>query len=183
VVGGVVVVLLLATALSYNRFVSQRQLIDNAWANVDTELRRRYDLIPNVVRTVEAYAAHEREVLRSVVEARNEALTHHGPVDDQTGPEQALVGSLRSLLALAEAYPDLKADAHFLDLQRELAITEDRIQAARRLFNATVRDFNQRVESVPSNLVAALAGFRRRDYFEIDPVIRDAGPPRVETGP
>jgi LemA protein len=182
VAGGVVVVLLLAVAVSYNRFVSQRQLIDNAWANVDTELRRRYDLIPNLVQTVEGYASHEREVLRSVVEARNAAVGRDGDVEDQVGPERTLVHSLQTLLALAEAYPDLKADTHFLELQEELAITEDRIQAARRLFNGNVRDFNQRVESVPSNLVAAVGGFRRRAYFEIDPAVRDAGPPRVETG-
>lgn len=181
--GGVVVVLLLAGVISYNRFVSQGQLIDNAWANVDTELRRRYDLIPNLVRTVEGYATHEREVLRSVVEARNEALRCDGGVDDQSGPERTLVHSLRSLLALAEAYPDLKADAHFLQLQEELAVTEDRIQAARRLFNGNVRAFNQRVESVPSNIVARLGGFRRREYFEVDAAVREADPPRVETGP
>lgn len=181
IVGGVVLVLLLAVAVSYNRFVSQRQLIDNAWSNVDTELRRRYDLIPNLVRTVEGYATHEREVLQSVVQARREALRTDGAVEDQVGPEQVLVHSLKSLLALAEAYPDLKADAHFLELQRELAITEDRIQAARRLFNGNVRDYNQRVQSVPSNLVAGLGGFRRRAYFEIDAAIREGDPPRVET--
>jgi LemA protein len=173
---------LLAVGISYNRFVSQRHLIANAWANVDTELRRRYDLIPNLVRTVEGYATHEREVLRAVVEARNEALGRDGDVQDQVGPERALVHSLKSLLALAEAYPDLKADGHFLELQRELAITEDRIQAARRLYNANVRDLNRRVESLPSNIVAGLAGFRRHDYFELDSAVRDAGPPRVGTG-
>ncbi len=180
--GGVALVLVLAVAISYNRFVSQRQLIDNAWANVDTELRRRYDLIPNLVRTVEGYAAHEADVLRSVVEARNEAVQRDGDVADQTQPERVLVHSLKSMLALAEAYPDLKADAHFLELQEELAVTEDRIQAARRLFNGNVRDYNQRIESVPSNLVAAVAGFRRRHYFEIDAAVRDAGPPRVDSG-
>lgn len=174
-------VLLLAVALSYNRFVRQRQLIDNAWANVDSELRRRYDLIPNLVRTVQAYATHEREVLRSVVEARNDAVRSDGDVQDQSGHERTLVHSLRSLLALAEAYPDLQADAHFLELQGELAITEDRIQAARRLYNGNVRDYNQRVESVPSNLIARLGGFPRHHYFEIDAAVRDAGPPRVET--
>jgi LemA protein len=181
IMGGVAVALLVVIVISHNRFVSQRQLIDNAWANVDTELRRRYDLIPNLVRTVAGYAAHEREVLRSVVEARNEAVRSDGDERDQIGPERTLVDSLKSLLALAEAYPDLKADAHFLELQQELALTEDRIQAARRLFNGNVRDYNQRVESVPSNLVAAVAGFPRRDYFELDPAVRDAGPPRVET--
>jgi LemA protein len=180
IAGGVLVAVLLASVLSYNRFVRQRQLIDNAWANVDTELRRRYDLIPNLVRTVQGYAAHEQQVLRSVTEARAAAVHSDGAIADQVGPEQTLVRSLRTLLATAEAYPDLKADAHFLDLQRELALTEDRIQAARRLFNANVRDYNRRVESVPSNLVAALAGFRRSTYFEIEPAVRDAGPPRVD---
>jgi len=181
IVGGVAAVLLGAVVISHNRFIAQQQLIDNAWANVDTELRRRYDLIPNLVRTVEGYATHEREVLRSVVEARSQAVSSNGDVSDQEAPEQALVHSLRSLLAVAEAYPDLKADKHFLELQRELAVTEDRIQAARRLFNGNVRDYNQRVESVPSNIVAAVAGFRRRDYFELEAAVRDAGPPRVET--
>jgi LemA protein len=177
VVAGAALVGVIAVGVSFNRFVSQRHLIQNAWANVDTELRRRYDLIPNLVRTVEGYASHEREVLRSVVDARNEALGRGGDVHDQTGPERSLVQSLKSLLALAEGYPELKADTHFLELQQELAITEDRIQAARRLFNANVRDFNRRVESVPSNAVAALGGFRRHDYFEIEPAIRDAPPP------
>jgi LemA protein len=178
---GAAAILLLAAAVSYNRFVSQRQLIDNAWANVDTELRRRYDLIPNLVRTVQGYAAHERATLEAVVEARNAAVVTGGPAHEQVGPERTLVHSLRSLLALSEAYPDLKSDTHFLELQEELAVTEDRIQAARRLFNGNVRDYNQRVESVPSNLIAALGGFRRREYFEVEPAIRDAEPPRVET--
>jgi len=182
VVGGVALLLVLSVAISFNRFVSQRQLIANAWANVDTELRRRYDLIPNLVRTVEGYATHEREVLRSVVEARQIAAGRDGDVRDQVGPERVLVQSLKSLLAVAESYPDLKADAHFLELQRELVITEDRIQAARRLFNANVRDFNRRVESVPSNLVATVGGFQRHDYFELDPAIRDVGPPPVAIG-
>ena len=107
-------------------------------------------------------------------------MTDSSTGPEQTGPERTLVHSLQSLLAVAEAYPDLRADAGFLELQQELAVTEDRIQAARRLFNGNVRDYNQRVESVPSNLVAAASGFRRRDYFELEPAIRDAGPPRVE---
>jgi len=176
-----VVLLLLAGVVSYNRFVNQRQLIDNAWSNVDTELRRRYDLIPNLVRTVQGYAAHERSTLATVVRARDEAVASVGDAAVQEGPEQVLVRSLRSLLALSEAYPDLKADAQFLELQEELAVTEDRIQAARRLFNNNVRDYNQRVQSVPSNLIATLGGFRRRDYFELDPAVRDDQPPRVTT--
>jgi LemA protein len=178
---GAIFLLLLAAVVSYNRFVSQRQLIDNAWSNIDTELRRRYDLIPNLVRTVQGYAAHERETLTAVVQARDVAVASVGDVSAQEGPEQVLVHSLRSLLAVSEAYPDLQADQHFLELQAELAVTEDRIQAARRLFNGNVRDYNQRVESVPSNLIATLGGFGRHDYFELESAIRDAEPPRVET--
>ena len=176
-----VVLLLLAGVISYNRFVNQRQLIDNAWSNVDTELRRRYDLIPNLVRTVQGYAAHERSTLDSVVRARHEAVASVGDAAVQEGPERVLVDSLRTLLALSEAYPDLKADTQFLELQEELAITEDRIQAARRLFNGNVRDYNQRVQSVPSNLIATIGGFSPREYFELDPAIRDDEPPRVVT--
>lgn len=181
IAGGALALIALAVVVSYNRFVEQGQLVDNSWANVDTELRRRYDLVPNLVRTVEGYASHERSVLESVVQARTAAIAADGDIADQVGPERTLVRSLTSLLALAEAYPDIKADAHFLELQAELVTTEDRIQAARRLFNANVRDINRRVEAIPSNLIAALFGFRRRDYFEIEPVVRDAGPPRVET--
>jgi LemA protein len=182
VVAGVLIVVLLivvAGVISYNRFIEQQQLVDNAWANVDTELRRRYDLIPNLVATVRGYAAHEESVLQAVVEARSEAVRADGAVVDQEGPERELVGSLKSLLALQEAYPDLKADAHFLELQKELAITEDRIQAARRLFNANVRDLNRRVESVPSAFIAKAAGIGRRAYFEIEPAVREDGPPSV----
>ena len=178
---GATVLLVLAGVISYNRFVGQRQLIDNAWSNIDTELRRRYDLIPNLVRTVQGYAAHERDTLAAVVEARNAAVASVGDARAQERPEQVLVQSLRSLLAVSEAYPDLQADRHFLALQEELVTTEDRIQAARRLFNGNVRDYNQRVETVPSNLVAMVGGFRRRDYFDLEPAIRDAKPPRVDT--
>ena len=177
----VVLLVVVSVVVSYNRFIEQQQLVDNAWANVDTELRRRYDLIPNLVATVKGYASHEESVLRAVVEARAEAVATDGAVHDQEGPERELVGSLKSLLALQEAYPDLKADQHFLELQKELAITEDRIQAARRLFNANVRDLNRRVESVPSNIVALLTHVERRAYFEIEPAIRDGAPPSVET--
>jgi LemA protein len=159
---GAVVLLLLAGVISYNRFVRQRQLIDNAWSNIDTELRRRYDLIPNLVRTVQGYAAHERATLTAVVEARNAAVASVGDVTAQEGPEQVLVHSLRSMLAVSESYPALQADQHFLELQAELAVTEDRIQAARRLFNGNVRDYNQRVDSVPSNVIAAWAASAAR---------------------
>jgi LemA protein len=165
--------------LSYNRFVRQRQLIDNAWSNVDTELKRRYELIPNLVATVKGYAAHERDTLEAVVEARARAVASTGSAREQAGQENVLVDALKQLLALREAYPDLKANAQFLDLQAQLVTTEDRIQAARRLYNANVRDFNTRVQSFPSAVVARAGGFAKAEFFELEPAIRDAGAPEV----
>jgi LemA protein len=175
IVVAVAVVLAVLAITSYNRFVRQRQFIDNAWANVDTELRRRYDLIPNLVETVKGYATHEQATLRAVVEARALAAGSHGAPAEQAADEQVLVGALRSLLAVSEDYPDLKANRGFLDLQRQLTTTEDRIQAARRFYNNNVRDYNTRVQSVPTNLIAKAFGFDERDYFEIDEAI-SAGP-------
>lgn len=160
--------------LSYNRFVSQRQYITNAWANVDTELQRRYDLVPNLVATVKGYAAHERETLEAVIEARNLAQHDHGDVEHQAESENVLVDALKHLLAVSEAYPDLKADDNFLHLQRQLVATEDRIQAARRFFNNNVRDYNRRVQSIPSMFVARLTGFAEHAYFEVEPAVRRA---------
>jgi LemA protein len=177
-----VVVVLAVVVLSYNRFVRQRQFIDNAWANVETELRRRYDLIPNLVETVKGYATHERTTLEQVTLARQRAVANHGSPVEQAGEENVLVGALGSLLAVAEAYPALEADAHFLDLQRQLTATEDRIQAARRFYNNNVRDYNERVQTVPSLLVAKAFGFGRREYFEIDRAVGDAGAPPVGFG-
>jgi LemA protein len=158
--------------LSYNRFVSQRQLVANSWSTVDTELERRYDLIPNLVATVKGYAAHERATLEAVIEARAGAVAARGAPGDQAPAENVLVDGLKQLLAVAEAYPELRADRHFLELQRELAATEDRIQAARRIYNGNVRDLNRRVEQIPSNLVAKVADVHRADYFEIDEAAR-----------
>jgi LemA protein len=178
----VALVLLALFAASFNRFISQRHFIRNTWANVDTELKRRYDLIPNLVETVRGYATHEQSTLESVIEARAGAIADHGTPEHQAGTENVLVGALRSLFAVAEAYPDLKADTRFGDLQQELVRTEDRIQAARRLYNNNVRDYNRRVEAVPTNLVAALFGFRHEPYFEIEPAVRDDGAPAVDLG-
>jgi LemA protein len=171
--------LLLALTLSYNHFVRQKQLIANSWSNVDTELRRRYDLIPNLVETVRGYAAHERETLEAVVRARTAAVASTGGPEAQGRDENILVDALRHLFAVAEAYPDLRASEHFLALQDELVNTEDRIQAARRFYNANVRDYNRRVESLPSMVVALLFGFRRADYFEVEAALRAAGAPAV----
>ncbi|MEQ8840477.1 MAG: LemA family protein [Acidimicrobiales bacterium] len=163
--------------LSFNRFISQRNLIANSWSNVDTELRRRYDLIPNLVETVGGYAGHEKATLTEVIEARAGAVATTGEPAEQADAENILVQGLRHLLAVSEAYPDLVASAHFLDLQRELVTTENRIQASRRLFNGNVRDYNRRVASIPSALIAFVGRFEKADYFEVEPAVRDARSP------
>jgi len=184
IVVGIVVVAFIATVLSFNRFVRQRNLIDNSWSNIDTELKRRYDLIPNLLETVKAYATHERSTLEAVTAARNLAMTDDGSPEHQARSENALVGSLKTLLAVSEAYPDLKANVAFADLQNQLVATEDRIQAARRFYNSNVRDLNQRVQSVPSNLVASMGGFTIREYFQIDEAVeRQAPSVPFEAGP
>lgn len=161
----------------YNRLVKLRQLIVNSWSNVETELTRRYELIPNLVEAVKGYAEHERAVLESVIEARAAALASNGEDPSaQEAPERDLVGGLRQLLGVAESYPELKASQNFLALQRELAITEDRIQLARRIYNANVRDNNVLVESIPTRLVASTGGFERADFFEIEPAMREVPP-------
>jgi LemA protein len=179
VVLGLVVLIVLAGVVSYNRFVSQRQLIRDAWANIDTELRRRYDLIPNLVETVKGYAAHERGVFEEVTRARAAAVAATGSPAEQAAAEGPLVQALRQLFAVAENYPDLKANQNFLALQQELANTEDRIQTARRFYNANVRDYNRRVGQFPSMLIARMFGFREEEFFEIEEAIREAGPPQV----
>ncbi len=168
-----------AGLVSYNRFVEQRQLIRDAWANIDTELQRRYDLIPNLVETVRGYADHERTLFERVTQARAAAVASHGSPGQQARDEGALVSALRQLFAVVERYPDLRASAHFLDLQRELTATEDRLQVARRVYNANVRNYNRRVQAVPSNLVAGAFGFEEDDFFEVDGSIRTAGPPEA----
>lgn len=173
--------LLIAPVLSHNRFVDQRNLIENSWSNIDTELRRRYELIPNLVETVKGYAAHERAVFEAVTSARSQAEAEHGTPAEQAATERPLVSALRRLLAVAESYPELQASSNFLSLQQELTSTEDRIQAARRLYNANVRDFNTRVESFPSSLVARMFNFRRAQFFNVDAAVRDT--PHVDMLP
>src|SRR5207244_8299450 len=155
-------------AISYNRFVSQRQLIRNAFANIDTELRRRYDLIPNLVETVKGYAAHEREVFEEVARTRSAAAATTGQSPAaQAAAEGPFVQALGRLFAVAENYPELKANQNFLALQSELSNTEDRIQAARRFYNATVNEHNRRVESFPSRFIAQRFAFKEEEFFEI----------------
>jgi LemA protein len=182
IVIGLVVLLAIAGILSYNRFVSQRNLIRNAWANIDTELRRRYDLIPNLVETVKGYAAHERGVFEEVARTRSAAAAATGTPAEQAAAEGPFVSALRQLFAVAENYPDLKANQNFLALQQELANTEDRIQAARRFFNNNVQAYNARIKQFPSMFIARMGGFTEEQFFEVEPAIREAGAPRVDFG-
>lgn len=159
----------------YNSLVRLRNHCRESWSNIDTELKRRYDLIPNLVSTVKGYASHERELFERVTQARNAALANHGSPASQAADENTLVRGVRQLFAVAEGYPDLKASQNFLSLQDELSNTEDRIQRARRFYNANVRDLNTRVEVVPSNVIANMFGFRKEEYFEIeDAIVREA---------
>ena len=167
IVVGIVVLLALAGIVSYNRFVSQRNLIRNAWANLDTELRRRYDLIPNLVESVKGYAAHEREVFEDVTKARA-AAEQAGTVQDQAHAENQLTAGLRKLIAVAENYPQLKANENFLALQEELTSTEGKIAYARQFYNDQVMELNTRIQSFPSNVIARAGKFQPRQFFEID---------------
>ncbi len=162
--------------VTYNGLVAIRNHIRDAWANIDTELKRRYDLIPNLVETTKAYAKHERETLEKVIELRNQCRANRGSPVEQATTEKRLVSSLNGLFALSEAYPNLKADTNFRQLQDELINTEDRIQAARRFYNGNVRDYRNKTQSFPSNIVANMFGFppEAEEFFEVDPVEREA---------
>jgi len=168
VVLGVVLLAVLWVIATYNILVRLRQLCRESWSGIDTELRRRYDLIPNLVETVKGYAAHERTVLQDVVQARQRAVASTGSPASQAADENVLIAALRQLFAVVERYPDLKASANFLALQEELANTEDRIQAARRFYNANVRDLNTRIGVFPSNVIAAVFSFKQEEFFEIE---------------
>ena len=178
IIGGIILLILIFGVVSYNRFVSQRQLIKDAWANIDTELRRRYDLIPNLVESVRGYASHERTVFENVTRARAAAASATGSPAEQAAAEGPLVAALRQLFAVVENYPDLKANQNFLALQQELANTEDRLQTSRRFYNANVRDYNQRVKQFPSVIIASTFNFEEEEFFEVE----DAGAPQVAFG-
>jgi LemA protein len=159
--------------LTYNTLVAIRNHISNAWSNIDTELKRRYELIPNLVATVKGYAAHEREIFERVTQLRAQCMSNKGAIAQQAISENQLVGALQRLLAIVENYPNLKADRHFLELQHELVNTEDRIQAARRFFNGNVRDYRNKCETFPSSIIASMFGFEKKDFFNVDPSVRD----------
>ena len=177
-----IVILLLAVGVGiiYNRLVKLRNQAEGAWADIDVQLKRRYDLIPNLVETVKGYATHERETLEAVIEARNRAMSASGPAE-QAKAENMLTGALKSLFALAEAYPELRAVEGFTKLQGSLETIERDIQNARRYYNAVVRDLNTAVDTFPSNLVATFFRFVKRAYFELERP-EDRQVPRVSFG-
>src|SRR6266849_3588477 len=161
----VAVVLLLAIGM-YNRLVRLKIQCDNAWADIDVQLKRRYDLIPNLVETVKGYAAHEKDTLEGVINARNRAMTATTPAD-KAQAENMLTGALKSLFALAEAYPQLRAIESFTSLQNSLSQIEDTVQNARRYYNAVVRDLNTKIQQFPTNIFANMLGFKPREFFEV----------------
>ena len=169
IIAVVVVLVVIGLPLAwYNKLVRLRQLIRESWGNVDVQLRRRYDLIPNLVNVVKGYAQHEQQTLQMVIDARNRAQANTGAVGSQAEDEQKLVAATRQLFAVIESYPQLKAAQNFLALQQELTNTEDRIAAARRFYNANVRDYNVSRTTFPTMLVAGLGDFPPQDYFEVD---------------
>lgn len=176
----VVIGLLVAFVIAiYNRLVRLRQNVRESWSAIDTELRRRYDLIPNLVETVKGYASHEKETLERVIQARNAAAANTGTPAEQAQTENFLTGALRQLFALSEAYPQLRANENFMQLQEQLNQTENQIAQSRRFYNANVRELNTAVETFPNSLIAGSFGFQQAEYFEIDdPAAR--GPVQVQ---
>jgi len=164
---GLVVVLAMWAIGVYNRLVKLKVRCQDAWASIDVQLKRRYDLIPNLIETVKGYASHERETLEAVIAARQAGM-NAGNVADQAQAENMISGALKSLFALSEAYPDLKANTNFGQLQEELSSTENKISFARQNYNGNVRGYNTRLESFPDNVLGGMFGFMRRDFFELD---------------
>jgi LemA protein len=162
---GVLVVIWLVTM--YNHFVSLRNRSEEAWADIEVQLKRRYDLIPNLVNTVKGYATHESAAFENVTKARSAAMGVSGPTQAHAAAENMLAGALKSLFAVSEAYPDLKANQNFLALQNELSDTENKIQASRRFYNTNVRDLNTAIESFPSNIIAAMFKFVKKEFFDL----------------
>ncbi len=168
VILAVIVVLFLIVMAMYNKLVRLRQNVRESWSAIDTELKRRYDLIPNLVETVKGYAKHESATLENVIAARNAAASNQGSPAEQAKTENMLTGALRQIFALSEAYPDLKANQNFLQLQGQLDQTENQIAQARRFYNANVRELNNGVEMFPSSIVAGMFNFKIAEFFEIE---------------
>ena len=167
IIVAIILIVVLWLVLSYNRFVTLINRAKEAWSDIDVQLKRRYDLIPNLVSTVKGYASHEKEAFENVTKARAASMGA-GSLADKATAENQLAGALRSVFAVAEAYPDLKANQNFLGLQTELSDTENKIQAARRFYNGTVRDLNTSLEVFPGNVIANAFHFSKMELFEID---------------
>ena len=177
IVLAILVLLVLYVIVSYNSLVRVRNRTDDAWSQIDVQLRRRYDLIPNLVETVKGYATHERQTFEAVTKARTQGMNAQG-VAEQAQAENMITGALKSLFAVAEAYPELKANQNFLALQEELTATEGRIAYARQFYNDTVLKLNTKVQTLPTNILAGMFGFKTREYFEADDTSR--GPVTVQ---
>jgi LemA protein len=167
IVLGIIAVLAIFLWMTYNALVTLKIRVDEAWSDITIQLKRRLDLIPNLVNSVKGYAAHESGVFEKVTEARANALNAQG-VQETAKAENEFEGALKSLFAVAEAYPDLKANQNFLQLQQELVDTEDKIQAARRFYNGGVRDLNTKIQVFPNNIFAGMLGFKQREFFEVE---------------
>ena len=164
---GIIVLVGIGFILMYNALITSRNRVDEAWSDIDVQLKRRYDLIPNVLETVKGYAAHEKNVFESVTSARTGAMSAH-TTKERASAENALSSTLKTLFAVSENYPDLKANGNFLDLQRELADTENKIQASRRFFNSTVLEYNTRLQVIPTNLIAEMFAMLPKEFFELE---------------
>jgi len=165
---GLLLVIGLYVMVTYNGLVSLKNLVSEAWSGIEVQMKRRYNLVPNLVETVKGYVKHERGTLEAVTQARGEAMSNQGGPAEQAKSENLLAGTLKTLFALSENYPELKANQGFTDLQNELALIEDQIQAARRYYNGTVRNLNIKIEQFPSNLVAGVFKFIQAEFFELD---------------
>jgi len=163
----------------YNSLIKSRNRVDEAWSDIEVQLKRRYDLIPNLVETVKGYASQESSVLENVTKARTLAM-QAGSMEEKLKDENMLSGALKSLFAVAESYPDLKSNQNFMQMQRDLTDTEDKIQASRRFYNGTVRDFNTKLQVFPTNLFASMLGFKVREFFDIDEKGPEGQPVKVE---
>lgn len=173
IIGTIILVLIIIVIATYNKLIRYKNRTDEAWSDISVQLKRRHDLIPNLIETVKGYARHERELLERVTQARSRAVEAGNP-KEQGQAENALSGTLKSLFAVAENYPDLKANENFLNLQNELSDTENKIQASRRFYNTNVRDFNTALETFPTNLIATMFNFKGRDFFEMEETEKEA---------
>lgn len=176
----VIALLALFVIFAYNSLIRARNRVDEAWSDIEVQLKRRYDLIPNLVETVKGYAKQESSVLENVTKMRNMAMNAGGDMKERLKDENMLSGALKSLFAVSENYPDLKSNTNFMQMQKDLTDTEDKIQAARRFYNGTVRDFNTKLQVFPTNLFASMFGFSVREFFDIDEKGAEGQPIKVQ---